>query len=56
MVPRDTDNTNGSTHRRPSCARHNLPLDGGPVLYWCPSNGHNVPAADISNDFQAVVA
>lgn len=37
---------------RPVCPCHGRPLDGGPVVYWCPVTGATVPAADISNDFR----
>jgi hypothetical protein len=43
-----------ATVARPVCAIHNTPLDGGPVLYWCPSTGHNVHAADLDTEFVAV--
>lgn len=37
----------------PSCPTHRVPLDGGPVWFYCPT-GHSVTAADLSNEFQAV--
>ncbi len=52
MVPRPA-NTANHGRPRPSCTRHHLAVDGGPVLYWCPA-GHSVYAADLDNDFQAV--
>jgi len=40
----------------PACPRHPLvSLDGGPVLFWC-ADGHNVPAADLDNEFRPAVA
>lgn len=40
----------------PACPQHGDRLDGGPVLYWCPVTGHDVPAADIDNEFKPLPA
>jgi hypothetical protein len=44
-----------TTTTRPACACHGRPLDGGPVLYWCPVTGSNVPAADIHTEHTTAV-
>lgn len=37
----------------PACPIHYEALEGGPVLYRCPTTGHNVYAADINTEFVA---
>ena len=34
----------------PACPRDGNRLDGGPIVFWCPS-GHGVQAADLDNEF-----
>lgn len=34
----------------PRCPRHNIPLDGGPVRFYC-GRGHSIPAADIDHEY-----
>lgn len=52
ILPCATGAANSSP--RPICTLHAVALDGGPVLYWCPTTGHSVQAADLPTDFQAV--
>ncbi|MEV8634333.1 hypothetical protein AB0395_22025 [Streptosporangium sp. NPDC051023] len=40
---------------RPTCTRHRVEVDGGPVQYWCP-NGHGLTAADLDNEFHPAPA
>lgn len=35
----------------PTCPRHHVALDGGPVQFSCPE-GHGVYAADLDNEFR----
>ena len=35
----------------PTCPRHHVTLDGGPILFQCPQ-GHSVYAADLDNEYR----